>query len=76
MIRPHIDITMAQGFANKIYPPMQWNGVTSTRKMLSDVQEWLHCHYPTWERAIIYFTHYGNGRSHTDMIRIIRGQML
>lgn len=73
MIRPHIDITMAQGFANKIYPPMQWNGVTSTRKMLVDVQEWLHNHHPSWRRAMVHLRHF-NGIC--DTILMERGQRL
>ena len=67
MIRPHIDITMYQGYLGKVYPPLQWNEQTSQRKMLTDVREWLHCHHPSWKRAMVYFKHM-NGINDTIMI--------
>ena len=76
MIRPHIDITMYMGYISKVYPNMQWNENTSTRKMLIDVREWLHNHHPSWMRAMVYLSHYRLGKTHTDAIRIERGQML
>ena len=76
MIRPHIDITMYQGYLGKVYPPLQWNEQTSQRKMLTDVREWLHNHHPSWMRAMVYFSHYRLGKTHTDAIRIERGQIL
>ena len=57
MIRPHIDITMYQGYLGKVYPPLQWGEQTSQRKMLTDVREWLHNHHPDWSKAMIFFKH-------------------
>ena len=76
MIRPHIDITMHMGFINKVYPNMQWNETTSQRKMLVDVREWLHNHYPTWKRAMVHLAHFNGERTHADTFMLERGQML
>ena len=75
MIRPHIDITMYQGYLGKVYPPLQWGENTSQRKMLTDVREWLHCHHPSWKRAMVYLSHYRLGKTHTDVVDIERGQI-
>lgn len=57
MIRPHIDIT-TEDCEKTVYPPLQWNEVTSKRKMLADCQEWMHSHHPTWETATINLKHH------------------
>lgn len=67
MIRPHIDITMMQGYLGKVYPPLQWNETTSHRKMLTDVREWLHSHHPNWRKAMVYLRHM-NGINDTILI--------
>ena len=72
MIRPHIDITMMQGYLGKVYPPLQWNENTSTFKMLADVREWLHNHHPTWRRAMVYLSHYNGAVTYSDKIMIER----
>lgn len=75
MIRPHIDITMMQGYLGKIYPPLQWNETTSERKMLTDVREWLRTHHPEWSRAMVYLSHYNGTHTCSDAIQIERGQI-
>lgn len=76
MIRPHIDITMFQGYLGKVYPPLQWNEQTSQRKMLTDVREWLHTHHPEWSRAMVYLSHYNGTRTHSDVYHIERRVVL
>jgi len=76
MIRPHICIHLRQGYIGTIYPPMQWNEKTSTRKMLIDVREWLHNHHPSWERAMVHLTHHRGINTHTEIIHIDRRQIL
>lgn len=75
MIRPHIDITMHMGYISKVYPNMQWNENTSQRKMLADLREWLHNHYPSWCRAMVHLSHFNGTCTHSDLLLIERGQM-
>lgn len=77
MIRPHLDITAFDRYYwRKVYPPLQWNEVTSHRKMISDLLTWLHNHYPLWSYAMVYFTHSKDGKSYTEAIKITRGQKI
>lgn len=73
MIRPHIDITMQMGYISKVYPNMQWNETTSQRKMLVDVQEWLHNHHPSWRRAMVHLRHFNGASTHSDLVVMERG---
>lgn len=52
MIRPSLNIT-TEGGAVTVYPPLQWNEITSERKMLEDCRAWLHSHQPTWMDATV-----------------------
>lgn len=76
MIRPHLDITMHMGYISNAYPPIQWNETTSYRKMIADIREWLHNHYPEWSRARVHLAHFNGTKTHSDTIHIIRGKML
>ena len=58
MIRPYINITTKGGEIKTVYPPLQWNEVTSKRKMLVDCKEWMHSKHPTWETAEINLKHH------------------
>lgn len=63
MIRPNIQIGDAmEGDVKTVYPPLQWNDCTSTRKMITDTQVWLHNHYPEWKEAVLHLMHYYNGK--------------
>jgi hypothetical protein len=72
MIRPHIDITMYQGYISSAHPPMQWNETTSQRKMLTDVREWLHNHHPSWRSARVHLNHIRGMRTYTESFSIER----
>lgn len=58
MIRPYIEIATDGGETKTVYPPLQWNEVTSKRKMLTDCKVWMHSKHPTWETASINLKHH------------------
>lgn len=53
MVRPYFTITDRDGSVAEVYPPLQWNELTSQSKMIADCKEWLHDHQPEWMLATI-----------------------
>ena len=76
MIRPNFIIITKGGQIVTIYPPLQWNETASQRKMLQDVREWICNHYPDWSRAIVYLRHFKRTEIYSDVVKLIRGEII
>lgn len=77
MIRARIDIgDIYEGDIKQLHPPLQWNECTSARKIMTDVQEWLHNHQPEWKEGTLHLLHINEkGNYFTSLIPLERGKM-